>query len=356
MERDRNIQALRGLAAMLVVTLHAYNVLYFKARSSWIVAAIVPATQFGAMGVDLFFVISGAVMAMAIERDPRPGAFLSARFVRVVPLFWVSAVANFAVRVAGDDMPTPTALLNTLTILPIFDSGPVYSMPVPGVGWTLTFELWFYAIVAAALLLPKAARADAIAVVLLAGAAVGLMIVPITTPLLGVVCNPILIEFLLGFWAVRAARMAVVRTHGPLIAAAGAVLLTAGALHGYGFPSGPEAVIAAQTSLSRVLAWGLPSAMLVAGTIGRPAGRGLFLGRLGDASYAIYLVHNALFAVIAAAWVWTGPLGSDLLFGVLMASAALAGLAAHRWIERRLLARLRRRPTPRRLLADAVIA
>lgn len=340
--KDQNIQALRGLAAMLVVTLHACFVLIDRGYSS-VIGGLPPlGTMFGAMGVDLFFVISGAMMAMAIERDPKPGAFLIARLCRVVPLFWLAAALSIGVKIFTHDAPRLPELLNSLTILPIFDRG-LYDPPVPAVGWTLAYELYLYLIVGLALLLPSRVRADAIAAVLLCSAALGALFRPLT-PMAGIAFNPILLEFLLGFWALRTARTRVVRRYGLYLAALGGIVLTLGVVTGYDYSTFPQSVVAGESGMDRVVHWGGPSALIVIGVMGRswaerPASA---LSRLGDASYSLYLVHPALFALVAWVWPWWSALGCYALVVTVMVMAPLASISVHERVEQPLLRHMRK--------------
>jgi peptidoglycan/LPS O-acetylase OafA/YrhL len=60
---------------------------------------------------------------------------------------------------------------------------------------------------------------------------------------------------------------------------------------------------------------------------------------LGDASYAIYLVHVPALAMLAKAFVSTGlrRLPAQLSFVIIVASVTAAGVALHLWIEKPLL-------------------
>ena len=75
------VQVLRGVAAMMVVVLHVCLFITHNRDS------LVPA---GAAGVDIFFAISGAVMALSAPALA-PGDFMLLRVVRIVPLWWFSS-------------------------------------------------------------------------------------------------------------------------------------------------------------------------------------------------------------------------------------------------------------------------
>ena len=76
----RSIQILRAFAAFSVVALHSY-------MSSQSVDA--SPFRIGAAGVDLFFVISGFIIA-TIAPSQAPGAFLLSRAWRIYPLWFVA--------------------------------------------------------------------------------------------------------------------------------------------------------------------------------------------------------------------------------------------------------------------------
>jgi peptidoglycan/LPS O-acetylase OafA/YrhL len=86
-----NIQALRGVAALLVVFVH----LETPAERAGINPALL---TFGNSGVDLFFVISGVIMVVTTARaDVTAGSFIAHRIARVVPLYWLITLVVFMI-------------------------------------------------------------------------------------------------------------------------------------------------------------------------------------------------------------------------------------------------------------------
>jgi exopolysaccharide production protein ExoZ len=81
-----SIQALRAIAALMVLVGHATTTLIVEQK-----AASLPNFAVGPFGVDLFFVISGFVMVYSSERlFGEPGAsrkFFARRLARIVPLY-----------------------------------------------------------------------------------------------------------------------------------------------------------------------------------------------------------------------------------------------------------------------------
>ena len=149
--RLESVQVLRGIAAMLVVFNHA-GLLALSMDNhfgpSWLVPSKAVA-EMGAIGVDLFFIISGFVMALSARRFMGPwgaSTFLALRFVRIAPLYYLASLLMLA-NVVRVGMPLdPSSLLNSITFIPVFDDAS-YSWPVHYLGWTLSFECVFYSLV-----------------------------------------------------------------------------------------------------------------------------------------------------------------------------------------------------------------
>jgi len=140
-----NLQALRGIAALLVVMHHSLG--HFKAMGlSNSVFEFV--ALHGNIGVDIFFVISGYVMAKTTSNSA-PGIdagfhFISKRFARIYlgywPIFFIALIIYYFHR---PDYLVDKQLLQSFTLL-MFGH---YSELVIAPAWSLTFELYFYLIV-----------------------------------------------------------------------------------------------------------------------------------------------------------------------------------------------------------------
>ncbi len=110
----RNLQVLRGLAALLVVFVHL---------SEYLLPHIgVP--SFGGAGVDIFFVISGFIMIVTTaDRDVTPVTFMADRVARIVPTYWVTTLAVFGLALALPSLleftrADWTELLKSLAFIP----------------------------------------------------------------------------------------------------------------------------------------------------------------------------------------------------------------------------------------------
>lgn len=134
------VDALRGVAALAVVLFHhttRYEQLYGTAAGP---SFTVP---HGHLGVNLFFVISGYVIFMTLERTRRAHDFVVSRFSRLFPAYWAALWITFAVTTTfglpGKEVTLPQALANMLMF-----HGILRVPHVDGVYWTLEVELLFY--------------------------------------------------------------------------------------------------------------------------------------------------------------------------------------------------------------------
>jgi exopolysaccharide production protein ExoZ len=293
----------------------------------------------GAAGVDLFFVISGVVMIAASTRlaDRRDGwrVFLRRRVERVAPLYWLATTAKLALVLAAPALarhawPGWTSVVCSYLFLPAANAAGEIR-PVLPVGWTLSFEMLFYLVFAAGLALrpPGGLRGVVLRVVLpLLGALslLGLARAP-DWPAVAVLCDPLVLEFgagaVLGLWLLRAPAPGPARP-GTIMALL--LLAMAALLALVGLPAG--------TPWWRALDWGGPATLLVAALLAVERSTPLrwpgWLLRLGDASYAIYLVHGFVLAGLAS----LHPPAAWALLAAALALSIGVGLAVHQWVER----------------------
>jgi exopolysaccharide production protein ExoZ len=135
-----SLDTLRGVAILLVILFHCSQ--FFQPYSG-----LMKVAQYGAHGVQLFFVISAYTMCyMWQARDGESAPILKfflRRFFRIAPLFWLVAIGwfVFAALHGGRDIPF-WKLLVTLLFLHGF-SPQTNGAVVPG-GWSIAVEMVFY--------------------------------------------------------------------------------------------------------------------------------------------------------------------------------------------------------------------
>ncbi len=146
------LQALRLLAALLVVIDHSILTLISKANFSIEDTFIEEFVgSFGTFGVSVFFAISGFIMIHTNRENfgSRNNAadFLVRRFVRVVPLYWLMMCVYILKLTFQNNAPSIEHIIKSFLFIPYLDTDNIYS-PIYGLGWTLNYEMFFYAIFA----------------------------------------------------------------------------------------------------------------------------------------------------------------------------------------------------------------
>lgn len=345
----KNVQALRGLAAFLVVFVHLEKLAMLGGLPAG-------ATVFGNSGVDVFFVISGLIMVVTTSgRKQTPQGFLRNRITRIVPLYWAITFAVFAVALVAPALLQSTSadavqLLKSLFFVPYArPDGEMH--PVVFVGWTLNYEMAFYVIFAIGLLLPSRLAGLALSIGIMAAAA---MVGQVLRPggVIGFYTAPIILEFgagmVLGALLVRDRLPKAPDWAIPTVAVGAAALAL--------MLAGPWL----WPQLDRAVMFGVPAVVLV--TCGLVAERsGLVLGQgwiqlMGAASYSVYLTHFFCTQVVTKAaerLAFLGPAAMWALVPVAFGLVALVGVLAHRRLElpltdlaRRCIAPLGPRPRP----------
>ncbi len=357
------VQVLRAIAALLVVVTHAINANDYRTDMprSWFGSAG-HFNEFGAVGVDLFFVISGFIMAHTLASRPQlgTGEFLRMRLVRVVPPFWLASLVFMPVAWLCGRSFAPLQYAEVATIFPL-TMAEAYHMPLLSLGWTLAFELAFYCVVGLAIAAtanPQRRLAATLQMTALLGLA-GICAVP-QWSITALLVNAIWLEFLAGlavYWLWHRQRVVQTRIALSLFVLSLGLLLHS-AIAGAGFADHPRALFWTDAALNpegrsgfaRALGWGIPCAGLLLGSLwlvqgrvrARLASSGAWQGltRLGDSSYSLYLVHP----LVLLPWQYLAPanrLNADLVIALLVALSCLLALLAHHKVEVPLLRQLR---------------
>lgn len=134
------VDALRGVAALAVVLFH-----YTTRFTDLFSPNALPAVSFpgGHYGVNLFFIISGFVIFMTLEKTMHPLDFVVSRFSRLFPAYWAAIFLTFSIchllGLPGKLVGAEIALANMAMLHGLFGVA-----HVDGVYWTLEVELLFY--------------------------------------------------------------------------------------------------------------------------------------------------------------------------------------------------------------------
>ena len=179
-----SLQYLRALAAIGVLLYHRIEIF-----------------SIGTHGVDLFFVISGFVMIATTDaKEKTPSAFLLDRIIRVVPMYWLAILAGGLLVLVGIPVhryeTDVVSLISSMLFIPYLNAhGEAW--PVILQGWTLNYEMYFYAIFSLILFAPQSLRVWALAACFCVLVALGEAI-PSQGAISTTYTSPLLLEFLAG--------------------------------------------------------------------------------------------------------------------------------------------------------------
>ncbi|WP_264212292.1 acyltransferase family protein [Leisingera thetidis] len=339
------VQYMRALASGMVLIGHviAEAEHYF---GTGLTAGLIPWTR----GVDIFFVISGCIIMVSAQKYFGCAGgmrhFLRNRFVRVAPLYWffttLMLLALLALPGGAKDTVLDWGQVATSYLFIPYERYDGRIAPVLSLGWTLNYEIYFYALFSLAILLPQKTGplvlVAAMAAVSLAGWAAAFDAAPLV-----IWSNPLILEFCFGVllghvylhhWQGRTG------CNGLALAllALGFALMTA---------------LNAVEGLHRTLSSGLPAALMTGSMVflwhqPRTADRLSRLGLLlGDTSYALYLSHRFALRLLTLGLLPLLPAGTAggwIFVFTACAAAVAASVLVHFRIEKPMLRWCTRRP------------
>ncbi len=283
-------------------------------------------------GVDLFFLISGFIMMHTAQhlfgQRREIKMFLLRRLIRIVPLYWlftglmIAATLIVPSLLQKAEFSWSHAMLSLLFIPHTAPNGSI--SPILSLGWTLNYEMFFYALFACALLWRRAAYGIGFMLIVF----LGLLAL---TPHMGFVGQQFFGHTIL-FCFVLGCLLYYRQLHLPLaLIAAGVWFLWA-------------------EHIPHIISHGVPALYLYLGIfylypkvqkwLGR-FGEGLVL--LGNASYALYLSHPFTLEVIKQVFKISNLSSAALYIPIAVIASCLASVLVYRLFEVPVTRSLRRK-------------
>jgi len=287
-----NVQALRAVAALMVMVGHGSA----TDMRATIPSVLVLTKWVSIGGVDIFFVISGFIIATVVARDPEngrlrsAGSFLFKRAARIYPVYWVVLFACLLITTCWHPIEPGKPDLPFVSYFFLF--APVnYYVPQ---AWTMGFEVYFYVVIAAIILLVGRRHFfQAVTIWMLVQSAFALMepVWVFPSPLL---TNPLVFEFgfgaLIAFIVARGAKR-----HAILCLIAGVLCFAVAA--------SLQATRGDPSDVRRLFTFGIGGALITYSAIALEVGGIAVAGKIskafGDASYSIYVWHQGLLLVLS---------------------------------------------------------
>jgi len=299
--KNQVIELMRFIAAMCIVLVHT------------------PGLGIGHFGVDLFFVISGYVMMLSTEVSARH--FFLKRCIRILPTYYLCTLLVFVIALLSPSLLNSTTadfshLFKSLLFIP-FDKNGTGHFPVLFLGWTLNYEMYFYALFGLSLLASHRYRGLICSCLLL----VGLFVFSNADSLpLAAYKDAVIVEFSLGILVYFLFHKR------ELLQALGVALFIALGL-----------LISDATLSHRAISAGAPAALvlLISMQASKQFRLPAFVATLGAASYALYLTHPYVIQFFSkmTGWFERGPFFASAATAGAIVLANLVAIAFYRGLE-----------------------
>ncbi|GAB6391514.1 MAG: acyltransferase [Treponematales bacterium] len=338
-ETIRSIQFLRAIAALSVVYVHCTT------------AGDYPFPSAGAFGVDIFFVISGFIMAYITAGNTNQ--FLIKRLIRIWPLYLLATIAMTltVVLFRGLVHSTTVSLSGFVKSILFIPGRENRGFPILGQGWTLNFEMFFYVSMALCVMLVKDKRR--VSIINAAALTVFLVILNIARPdvyILDYYRKGLFPEFIYGILLYHFYRQCRGKPNKMNVQLKITLCVTLACLS-YAYMVFSE-VAKFQIAANRNINLGLPALLLVTSLLlleehiknNKFTEWGV---KLGEASYAMYLFHYHIVTFFSRL-VFPRIFGDTSAFLLELAKLLLAmgltvvfSLLIYEWIDRPIQKRLR---------------
>ena len=346
MHKLEGVEAARGVAALLVVLVHASSM--FGGEKYFGSQPLGGLFKFGHAGVDFFFVLSGFIIYYIHNKELGCPEFASSywrkRFIRLMPVYWVvlaiygcilvfSPTKDFYERGLG-------AILTSLFLIPQEHS------PILGVAWSLSHEILFYLLFSSLFFSLRIGR-------FLFLSWGSLIVFNILTGYFqdwfwgGFVFRIFNVEFFFGLFVAHALRRWPIRYPLTFLIVGAGLFLSAG-IHESWLSNHPA------EWPPRHMAYALGAAMALYGVVGLEYQNRLRLPKLaammGEASYSIYLIHVIVLMLLQQGYLLLKRLVSlpdHFVFALALLATVGTGIVFSKLVEQPLLRYFRRLLLPR---------
>ncbi|MCM0622837.1 acyltransferase family protein [Nocardioides bruguierae] len=345
-----SLTGLRFFAALAVVAYHASGHL---TPGPWLADAVRTAASAGFAGVSFFYILSGFVLAWSHSEGVGAGTFYRRRFARIAPLYWLSVVlftaySAYASGAVGETVRNAVPSVFAVQAW-VPDSAVYFGGNRPG--WSISVEAFFYLLFPLVIVIARssAARRWLWGAAIVLALAIPLALHPTSesqeVAYWAVYVFPVqrLAEFLIGVLVAKAVQSG---WKSPLSLGAAVALTLAAYVVAVLVPLWASISIVTLAPFALLLSSAAAADLAGAPSIFRRRG----LVRLGEWSFALYLIHVLALQLQSAVLDRLGAVSSTVEFAFLgatiLAAIAASGLL-YTYFERPLERRLRgSRPRP----------
>jgi peptidoglycan/LPS O-acetylase OafA/YrhL len=333
------IQSLRAVAAIFVLLMHLTSI---EKKYGGGMSIMPEVFHYGSVGVDIFFVISGFIMAIITKNlfcISCEYKFLCKRFIRIFPIYWFYSLLVLGVFLFKPEIVNSTQG-NQVNIIKSFLLLPDKNSPLLMVGWSLIYEIYFYFIVALALRTVKDTRyplfliAWAFAVILISLAFSEVSLAK-DSPWFNIITSPLCLEFISGSF-IGLFYHRVKQSYGAVFLGMGILVILVAPFYmlSVSDPYIPGGWI--NTGI-----FGTGAFLLVLGTVVYEQKLKLvipkWLTEIGDASYSLYLSHILIISALGRVWLLLpfghSNIGHIIALTLIFFLAILWSIISYKFIE-----------------------
>jgi len=333
----KSLQACRGVAAMMVVLYHLGGAI--SADKYFGIKGFSVPFSFGGAGVEFFFVLSGFIILTAHRSDVFKSqnllSYIKKRLIRVYPVYWFVFFPVFIIALF--------TLIKSLLLIPQ-DSSLLggTGAPVLGIAWTLQYEMAFYLFFAFMILSKWLSITLGFGVLLIyllySGVSTDVLLFKfLSKDYVLLFFMGMIVAFIHGFREFVVHRPFIFLTVGVLtfFCVSADIILKFNFFHDY-----------------KILLYGFSSSLIIFGLVkaesyGKIIGDNYVFQKLGDSSYALYLMHYPMISVLCKLFLFfefnsVGVLGVFVIYIVIFFICLLSAVAFHLYIEKKVLLKLRK--------------
>lgn len=314
-----SVQYLRALAALFVLLAH----ISFKLETHSV--NLLNGYNIGSYGVDLFFIISGFIMCLTIDKKKSTFiTFMKARFIRIIPLYWILSFVALVIFWVNPSLVNSsggqTSIWASFTLMP---NGYKYLI---NNGWTLSFEFFFYLVFS--LFIPFRTWQKTLTMTALLSLSLSGLLVETVNSYLKFITSPLLLEFAMGIAAYK-----IIRSKRIKLAHSIALIFASLGLLFYANNLGIES---RDVIFGRAIYAGLPMMLLFLGFVSieylMPKNKILY--NIGMSSYSLYLLHPFALSAVTVCFSLLGLMSyAYLYFFSMLFVSCISGWVCYKFIE-----------------------
>jgi peptidoglycan/LPS O-acetylase OafA/YrhL len=339
----KSLQGSRAIAALLVVLFHLGSAIaqekYFGIKEFSI------PFKFGSAGVEFFFVLSGFIILTSHRNDifkpHRLMSYIKKRLIRIYPTYWIIFLSVFFLAIASNALRNNVphdlfTIFKSLLLVPQ-DSSVVggSGAPVLSVAWTLQYEMCFYFFFAFLIFNRWLSIASGFAFFIIYLNLLGVS--PPSFPLSFLIKDYVLL-FLMGMAVsfINSKKILLAKRNPTFYVIVGVAFFLSVATG--------DVIRIAELNEWKTILYGLASSVIIYGLVSAED-KGLVLLKhqwlqvLGNASYALYLLHFSVIGVlcrfsIAIQLDSLGLIGAMIAYVTILFACIVSSVLFHIWIEK----------------------